>query len=77
MFSIDTISQVFASFFLNKINDKNKNNKFILSLGQLLLIFSVIFQGPAFYFLPNDVLVIAIGIILNGIGSALTNISSI
>ena len=73
VFSMDTITYTITSFFLNFVNENDKNFLKLVFFGQCLYVLSMVFQGPMPGILPDKVVIIGIGILFGGIGGALTN----
>lgn len=77
VFSLDTISFFIMAVIQQKIKEEKKNFFLLLLLGCIAMCLSTIFQGPWPWILPDEVGLIAFGILIGGIGGSLININSV
>ena len=72
VFSMDTITYTITSFSLNIVKEERKNFPKIVSAGVFLFFFSLLLSGPC-PGLPDKVIIIALGILVGGVGGAFIN----
>mmetsp|Transcript_6729 Transcript_6729/g.10816 ORF Transcript_6729/g.10816 Transcript_6729/m.10816 type:complete len:214 (-) Transcript_6729:11-652(-) len=72
-FSMDTITYTLCSLSLNFIPERKKNFPRIVAFGTVFFFACMLLSGPVPYLLPDRVGVIAVGILVGGIGGAMIN----
>jgi len=70
---MDTITYTITSFSLNIVKEDHKNFPKIVSIGVFLFFISLMTSGPCPGIFPDNVVVIAIGILIGGVGGAFIN----
>ena len=73
VFSMDTITYTITSFSLNIVKEDHKNFPKIVSVGVFLFVISLLLSGPCPGIFPDKVIIIAIGILIGGVGGAFIN----
>jgi len=73
VFSMDTITFTLTSIALNCVHESKKNFAKIVSAGVFLFCISLMLSGPCPGLFPDKIIIIAVGILIGGIGGACIN----
>ena len=72
IFSLDTITYTLTSISLNFLPEKSKNYSKLVAVGMVVFVAAMLLTGPA-HSLPDELWLICVGILLQGVGGALVN----
>jgi MFS family permease len=73
IFSLDTITYTLTSLALNFLPELTKDFGRLVTVGMVVFTAAMVLTGPAHYILPDELWVICVGILLQGVAGALVN----